>query len=286
MQPEKNAEAQNESVALLAKAIAEAGRKAAPNTPNRQQPMNGMENIDLMQILFALRAKIVYIILAALIFGTGTMFYTERYVTPLYQASIQMIVNARKDVYTSTTVSDVTSAENLVATYATVIKSNRVMERVVKSLELNMSWTSLNGMVDVRPVNDTPVINIVCTSADPEFCRKVVTSISEIAPELIVEAVEAGSCKVISDAYSSGYPISPNIRGNVEKGMLLGAALASAIVVLLHLLNDTIQSEEQLMELSDAPVLSTIPMLGSRSSRKHYGSSHKKRKHSSGRFQK
>lgn len=283
MQRDKNVKTNNDSVERLAQALRSAGW--IPSSENERMPVRStptspaggsIEQIDLMQLLLVLRSKIVYIVLAALLCGMGAMFYTNRYVTPKYQASIQMIVNARRDMYTNTTVADVANAENLVATYATVIKSNRVMERVVQALELNMSWTALNGMVAVHSVNDTPVMNIVVTGTSPELCRKVVTSIADIAPEMIVEAVEAGSCKIISDAYCSGHPISPNIRSNVQKAALAGGALTAGLFVLLSLLNDTIQSEEQLMQVSSVPVLSTIPAMDGRGSKKIYGESKKK----------
>lgn len=218
--------------------------------------------IDIIELLFVLKGKIVWLVLSAMVGGLLTFAYTTYRVTPMYQASLQMIVNTKRDAYSVVTASDVTSAESLVATYAAVIKSNRVLDRVIEKLELNMSWTSLNGMISVNPVNNTPVINLVCTNADPEMARRIVNTISEVAPAIIVDAVEAGSCKVISDAYCSGRPVSPNVRRETMKGIAAGIALSGGIVVLLHLLNDNVHSEEQLAQLTGVPVLSSIPMVG------------------------
>lgn len=236
---------------------------------NRRPPMppTPQEPINILELLLVLKRKIVWIIIAALVAGCAAMGYTTYRITPLYQASIRMIVNAQHDSYTNSTVADVASAQSLVATYATIIKNNRVLDQVIEELDLNMSWTQLNGMVSVTPVNETPVINITVTSADPQQAQDIVTTISEVAPELIVDAVEAGSCKVISDAYCSGYPVSPNVRKNTMQGAAVGGAFISGVFVLLHLLNDNIYSEDQLEEFAQLPVLSTIPKTGKHASK-------------------
>lgn len=218
--------------------------------------------VDLMKYVYLLKSKIVWIILSAMILGALSFAYTTYRITPLYQASIRMIVNQKRDAYTSLSVSDVTSAEGLVATYATVIKSNRIMDRVIEKLNLNMNWNELNSMVSVNPVDNTPVVDIIVTNKDPDLARRIVNTISEVAPELIVDAVEAGSCKVISDANVTGSPVYPNVKKNTQKGMLAGAAFCAGLIILISLLDDRIQSEEQLTELIQAPVLSTIPQVG------------------------
>lgn len=269
----------NETLQELKKQQAQQAQSAHFGASPAASPLGGMssmnmDSIDLVQILLALKKRIVFILLAALLGAVISYGYTTQFVTPKYQASIQMIVNARPETVnsvTQTTVGDITSAQNLVATYAAVIKSNRVMEHVDKTLGLNMGWKRINDMVTVRPVNDTPVINLIVTCTDPELARQIVTAISEFAPEKIVEAVEAGSCRVISDADYSGTPISPNVKNNIYIGFLLGAVLASAVVVFLYMLDDAIYSEDQLSDLSPVPVLSVIPMAESKSGNKKYG---------------
>lgn len=240
------------------------------------RPTSQFEDINIIELLFVLKGKIIWIVLCAMVGAAISFTYTTYRITPLYQASLKMIVNSKRDAYAVLTVSDVTSAESLVATYAAVIKSNRVLDRVIEKLELNMGWTSLNGMIAVNPVNNTPVMNIVVTNPDPEMARRIVNTIAEVAPAIIVDAVEAGSCKVISDAYCSGWPVSPNVRQNTMKGMAVGAMLCAGVVVLFHLLNDNVRSEEQLAELTGVPVLSSIPLVGKGTkSKKH----RRKRKH-------
>lgn len=281
MQPDTNLQARKaEAFDLMMESM---GKRGIPAERPGQPMGRPIENIDLIQLALALKRRLVFIVIAALLGGLGAYFYTENYITPLYQASIKMIVNAKEnETGVVKSASELTSGESLVATYATVIKSNRVMEETVRKLGLTMSWRTLNSMVAVQPVANTPVINLIVTSADPEFCRQVVTTISQIAPELIVEAVQAGSCNVITDADCTGVPISPNVRSNVMKGLVFGGAACAGLVALLYLLNDKISSEEQMAQLSDIPILSTIPMAdaGTGKRGRAYGRSGRKSKRS------
>lgn len=243
------------------------------------EPRNNTQEqqIDLMELLFVLRRKIVLIIICALAVGAMSFTYTMVYITPMYQASIRMIVNSKRDAYTDLTIRDVTSAEGLVATYATIIKSNRVMDQVIETLHLDMSWNQLNNMVAVNPVDNTPVMNIVVTGPDANLARRIVTTIAEVAPEIIVDAVEAGSCKVVSDPYCSGTPVSPNVKQNTAIGVVAGAVLCAGYSIMMHLMNDSIQSEDQLEGFANVPVLSAIPLVeGSGRYRRHRRRSRKK----------
>lgn len=239
----------------------------------RQKMATEEEEIQLLELLSVLYSHFVSILLCGLLVGGVAYLYSVYLVTPMYQADIKMLVNARYDSFTTTVnVNDITAAESLVDTYAVVIKSDRVLDVVIEELGLDTDWVTLNRMLSVKAVANTAVIDIVCTADDPEFARQVVMTISEVAPEQIVDAVEAGSCKVLTNAYSSGIPVSPSVKKNTMLGVAVGGAASSGLYIILHLMNDTIQSEEQLAEVTDCPVLSTIPVveeLDSTSKKKH-----------------
>lgn len=220
------------------------------------------DQIDLLELLNVLYSHLLTILLCALLAGGAACLYSMYFITPLYQADIKMLVNARYDSFTTTVnVNDITAAESLVDTYAVVIKSDRVLGLVIEEMGLDTNWVTLDRMIKVSAVPNTAVIDIVCVADDPEFARQVVMTISEVAPEQIVDAVEAGSCKVLTNAYSSGIPISPSIKKNTLLGVAAGGCVSGGLFILLHLLNDTIQSEEQLAEVTGCPVLSTIPVV-------------------------
>lgn len=226
-------------------------------TKGLQQPPQ--DTIDLLEYLNLLKANIIMILLCGIFAGYAGNYYVTHRVTPVYQASINLIVNANVEATTVVTISDVNSAASLVDTYAVVIKSNRVLDRVVEELQLPYSWAMLNNKVSVRAVNETSVMEVAVKDSDPDEAMRIVLKISEVAPGILVQAVHAGSCEIVSDAYTSGTPISPNIRRFTQTAFLAGAVAFAGMVCLLHLLNNTVADDEELKQLLDVPVLGVIP---------------------------
>lgn len=68
------------------------------------------------------------------------------------------------------------------------------------TLGLSLSYSDLKGRVTVSAVDDTQVMKITVRSNNPEWARQVCDDITAVSPDVILEAVEAGSVKVISQA--------------------------------------------------------------------------------------
>ena len=86
------------------------------------------------------------------------------------------------------------------STYSIIVKSDTVLNQVIANLGLNMSYETLAGKVGVAAVDDTQVMEITVTDANPDGARQVCEQITQVAPDAILTAVEAGSVKVISAA--------------------------------------------------------------------------------------
>jgi capsular polysaccharide biosynthesis protein len=100
----------------------------------------------------------------------------------------------------------------MVNTYAIIIKSNTVLNEVIDTLQLNMKYKTLAEKITVGAVDATQVMRVSVQDADPALAKQIVEQIAAIAPERIVEAVEAGSCKVISDVEAGEEPVSPSLK--------------------------------------------------------------------------
>lgn len=216
--------------------------------------------IDLLEILSLLKKHLLSIILVAIIFGLLGFFGTEYFITPQYEASVNMIVNTRSENTGSVSTDTINSAKNLVSTYAIIIKSNTVLNQVISDLDLKgMSYDALESKVSVSAINDTQVMRIAVQDADPDVARKIVKEIARISPNEIVDAVEAGSCKVVSQVRVSSTPVSPNPTKNTAIAALLGAVLVIAIVIIKSLLENYLVDDEDIQKYLGLPVLGVIP---------------------------
>lgn len=223
--------------------------------------MDNEENevIDLTEILSAVRQhllELIFVTLAAALVGfTASKFL----MTPKYDSSSLMIVNTRQDVNANVTSDQINSATKLVSTYSIIIKSDTVLQQVIDNLGLNLTYAKLNKRVTVAAVDDTQVMKITVQSDSPEWARQVCEQIITVAPDVIKEAVEAGSVKVISNPSLATEPVSPNIKKNTMLAAALGFVLVIGIIVLQVLLDNKINTEEDVTKYLDMTVLGVIP---------------------------
>ena len=167
------------------------------------------ETIDLLELLGVVRRHIVALLLTTVLAARRRVCRLEVLMTPQYQASALMIVNTRQDTTANVTSDQLNSASKLVSTYSIIVKSDTVLNQVIANLGLNMSYETLAGKVGVAAVDDTQVMEITVTDANPDGARQVCEQITQVAPDAILTAVEAGSVKVISAASVDPDPVSP-----------------------------------------------------------------------------
>lgn len=216
--------------------------------------------IDLLEILSLLKKHIVAIMLTAIVFGVLGYLGTHYLITPQYEASVNMIVNTRSENTGTVSTDTINSAKNLVSTYAIIIKSNTVLNQVISDLKLeNMNYDALNAKVSVSAINDTQVMRIAVQDPDPDLARKIVKEIARISPNEIVNAVEAGSCKVVSQVRVSSNPVSPDTTKNTAIAALVGAVLVIAVVIIKSLLENYLVDDEDIQKYLGLPVLGVIP---------------------------
>lgn len=215
--------------------------------------------VVVLELLQALKEKIALILAAAILaaaLGWGFSAFLE---PKRYEASVNMIVNTRTEITGVVTSDSISSARNLADTYAIIIKSNKVLNQVIDRLGLQMSFEELYDIVSVNDINNTQVMKIAAQCSDPALAEQIVQTISEIAPAIVADAVEAGSCKVVSDVYTAQKPISPSPLRNAA---LYGAAamlLVCAAIVLRELFNDQIIDDNDLEKKLGIPALGVIP---------------------------
>ncbi len=215
--------------------------------------------IDLLEILSLLKSKVLYIVAAALVAGLVAFLVTAFFITPQYEASVNMIVNTRQDSSAVVTNDSINSAKNLVPTYAIIIKSNIVMNEVIDKLGLNTTADALSKKISVSSVDNTQVMKIAMRDPEPQKAKDIIALIAEIAPEHVIQAVEAGSCKVVNNVSVSENPVSPNTVKNTMLGVIVGVFISIAAIIIASLTNKYIVDDDDVQKYLGLPVIGVIP---------------------------
>ena len=217
------------------------------------------ETIALRELLGVVRRHIVALLLTTVLAAAAGFAVSKFLMTPQYQASALMIVNTRQDTTANVTSDQLNSASKLVSTYSIIVKSDTVLNQVIANLGLNMSYETLAGKVGVAAVDDTQVMEITVTDANPDGARQVCEQITQVAPDAILTAVEAGSVKVISAASVDPDPVSPNVMRNTAIAGVLGLVVCLGVLFLQVLLDNKINTEEDVTKQLGLNVIGVIP---------------------------
>lgn len=217
------------------------------------------ETIDLLELLGVLRQHILALLLTTVLAALAGFLVSSFVLTPQYQASALMIVNTRQDASANVTSDQLTSASRLVSTYSIIVKSDTVLNQVIANLGLNMTYETLASKVEVSAVDETQVMEITVTDPNPDGARQVCEQITQVAPDAILTAVEAGSVKVISAASVDPDPVSPNIPRNTAIAGVLGLVVCVGILFLRVLLDNKINTEDDVTKHLGLTVIGVIP---------------------------
>lgn len=217
------------------------------------------DEIELSE-LFRLLGRNRNLILVVTIFFTLMGFlFTKIAIKPEYQSSATIIVNNRRDETQNITSDEIRSAQNLASVYSIIIKSDTVLEQVIENNHLDMSIEALSKRISVTSVDNTQVIKISSKTKNPELSQQITSDILKIAPKFIVDMVEAGSVKIISEASFDDKPVSPNVKMNTLVSLILGLMLSTGYVLMQYMLDRRIKSENDIEKYLEIPVLGIIP---------------------------
>lgn len=220
--------------------------------------------IDLSQVFYILTKNIVIIMFIAILCADIGYAISTYYITPVYTASADMLVNNKQYSATSdnaiVTSSDINASSSLVSTYSVILKSHTVLEQVIDELGLEYSYSDLARMVSVSTVDNTQVMRVTVKNSDPQTAMNIVSQIISIAPSVIVDKAEVGSVKTVDQPWSSGRPVSPSKKKYILLFTLIGFLGTSFFLVLKELLNNTFKTEQDIARELGLPILGVIPL--------------------------
>lgn len=236
------------------------------------------DEIDLLELARVLWKNILAIILVAVLFGAGAFGYTVMAMTPTYEATASLYVNNSSFSFGSSNFSisnaELSASNTLVTTYIYILKSRTTMEDVIQKANLNYTSERLLQMIKATGISGTGAFEVKVTSNNPAESELIANTIAKVLPDRIAEIVDGSSVRIVDYAIIPAHRSGPNIMKNTAMGMLAGAFLCAAFVILRSLLDDRskvlVQSADEIREMyPDLMVLAVIPDM--RMSEKKYG---------------
>lgn len=220
------------------------------------------EQLSILDVIDMLLRRWWLILIFTIIGGVAVFSYTEVLIQPTYASEGALYVNSNRLAgQTDVTMSTLNASKQLVATYAEILKRNTFLKQVSRDVNGKYSADQIKRMLSLSSVNETEVMSVRVTGADPEDVYEIAHSVLMRAPDELIRVVEAGSVKLLDDASIPNVPIAPNVKRNTLVGILVGMVLGGVVVILLELFDTRIKSGEEITTRYDEPLLGEIPSL-------------------------
>ena len=234
---------------------------------NMNMSMNMQNNdeveIDLSEILFLLLDKLALILLVGIITAGVAFLGTKFFITPKYQSETQIYVSNSREESTQNA-NDFVTSNYITKDYEKLITSLPVREKVIADLGLESAGitpASLGGMITVQNLTDTRIICIIVTDTDAYRARKIANAVREVSAVRIKELMKIEDVGLVQEANLNENPVSPNILKNMVIGFALGVVLTIAVIVIRHITDDTIKSQDDIEKYLGMSTLASIPMM-------------------------
>lgn len=226
------------------------------------------DSIDLLELAKQLWKNILAIALVAVLLGCAAFGYTAFMVAPQYQATASLYVNNSSfslgNTSFSISSSDLTASNSLVSVYIYILNSRTTMEEVIKEADLTYTPEQLGNMISAKGVTSTGAFEVTVTSSNPSEVELIANTVAEILPDRIAEIVDGTSVRIVDYAIIPSRRSGPNIVKNTVMGILAGAVLCCAVIVLRFMLDgkskEMIKSSDDLHTMyPSVMVLAMIP---------------------------
>ena len=215
------------------------------------------DTIDLVEIFRALYKRRVWIVLAAVAFGTVIGMYGKFVVKDVFQAEASMcIIDSNKEV----SMSDLQVGSALTNDYEGIIKSRVVLTKVIANLKLDIEYKELYNAVSIENPDGTRIIKINVISGNQNEAVDIANEILSVSIDEIPHVLGSNTPTVLDKADEL---FVENIRRSVMSytllGVLAGIVISCGAVVISVITNTSIKNEEDIQKCSGLSVLGAVP---------------------------
>lgn len=220
-----------------------------------------MEEINLKEFWNYYKRYLVFVILVITICGSLMALYTAFVKKPMYSTSTTIVLaqDAENTIKGDTiNQSDVTLNQKLISTYTQIIKSRLVLNQVIEKLKLDYSVDNLSGRVSVSALDDTAIIKVTITDADPEQATKIANTIATVFGEEVKKLYNIDNVNVMDKALEPTKPSNIHVIKDTLIAAVVGFVVSSAIVFVIFYFDDVIRDTDTLENEMKLPILAKV----------------------------
>lgn len=220
-----------------------------------------MEEINLKELFDYLKERVLIVAIITLAILVVGCIYSIFIKTPMYKSQTTFVLvsddgTAGGGGYSQ---AEANLNKNLVSTYSDLVKSNRVIDKVIKNLSLNYSVNTLKGRITVINTTNTEIIKVNVEDPDKALAADIANELIKVFGEEIKEIYRLQNVSVVDVAEEAEYPYNVNIIKDIVIYLLVGIVLACGIIFVIYYFDTTIKSADEVEKKLGLPVFGIVP---------------------------
>lgn len=219
------------------------------------------EEMELKDILLIIQKRLGIIALITVVAVAASAIISFFLLDKIYETSTTlMVANTRNNQSDSIEYNTLLVNQKLVKTYSVIAKSDRVLDRVIEKLGIDMKPSELKDKITVASEGETEIIRITVEDTDPGFAMDLANLLAQVFMEQVVNIMKLDNVQVIDVAKIPEKPVKPRPLLNTAIAGVLGVMLGIGVVFLVEYLDNTIKTPEDIERYIGLPVIGIIPM--------------------------
>ena len=218
-----------------------------------------MEEINLRDLLIYFRKHLVlFFAMVVLCVSAGTA-YTILVQKPEYKSRATIILSSDKSK--TTVQNEITANKNLIDTYTEVVKSHRVLDRVISENNLVESFEALSAKINVSSLKNTEIISISVVDKNAYRSYELANWVADVFKEEISQIYNDTSVNILDHAVEPKSPYNVDVVKQEIIYMVAGMVLGGGIILVLFYFDRTIKTTEQIDEIFKLPIFGKVHKL-------------------------
>lgn len=220
--------------------------------------LDDVQEIDLID-LFGYYMSRLWLLIAAVVIGAVIAGAYTFYLVPNRFTAVSRMYMISASSSSVVDLSDLNIGASLSNDYVELMKSRPIIEDVINELGLGYTYEQVLNMIRLDVVTNTRIIKISATSTDPEEAMNIANQMARIAKIRLPKIMDAPSPSIAEEAVLPTQKSSPSLSRNVMMGSMVLLFLVLAILTIQYLLDDTVQTSEDVEKEFGILPMTVIP---------------------------
>lgn len=216
----------------------------------------------------------IWLIILVPIVCMGIVFVQQHFFfNPEYRSTATLyILKQENEAGYNYTDSDFSLALDVVNDCTYILKSNVVLDQVIKSLDLDMSYDDLYNCIETENPSDTRILEVSATTHDASLSKEIVDEVCMIGIDEITDAMGFEQVNLYAKGIEPSKPI--NALGMIGYFLIgiLAAIVTYSVILIVYIFDDCIRSKDDIETYLGVSVLGDIPNFTDKG--KYYGGFH------------